>query len=207
MGNVDEVAAWLKAGFVVTEWRPVSLKEGVLLHDEIQFKDGDARKIERKTSNDAVNMALNTVKTGGQALVFASTRKNAATLARKIADETSNALSKPAKRMLEQEAEKVRSADEKTQLSESLADLVEMRRSLPSRRFGWCPPQNNRRLFPPRQNQSAHSDADIGFWHEPPSTCSHNARLSPLRGRIWILPHQRAGVQADGRTRRQTKIR
>jgi len=124
MGNVDEVAAWLKAKYVITEWRPVLLKEGVLLHDEIQFKDGDARKIERKTSNDAVNLALNTVKTGGQALVFASTRKNAATLARKIADETSGVLSKPAKRMLELEAEKVRSADEKTQLSESLADLV-----------------------------------------------------------------------------------
>jgi helicase len=125
MGNVDEVAAWLKAQYVITEWRPVTLKEGVLLHDEIQFKDGDARKIEHKTSNDAVNLALNTMKTGGQALVFASTRKNAASLARKIADETSTVLSKPTKRMLEQEAEKVRSADEKTQLSESLADLVQ----------------------------------------------------------------------------------
>lgn len=61
MGNVDEVAAWLKAQYVITEWRPVNLKEGVLLHDEIQFKDGSARKIERKTSNDAVNLALNTV--------------------------------------------------------------------------------------------------------------------------------------------------
>jgi helicase len=124
MGNVDEIAAWLKAGFVVTEWRPVTLKEGVLLHDEIQFKDGGARKVERKTSNDAVNLALNTVKTGGQALVFASTRKNAATLARKIADETCNVLSKPAKRTLEQEAERILGADEKTRLSESLADLV-----------------------------------------------------------------------------------
>jgi helicase len=124
MGNVDEIAAWLKAGFVVTEWRPVTLKEGVLLHDEIQFKDGGARKVERKTSNDAVNLALNTVKTGGQALVFASTRKNAATLARKIADETCNVLSKPAKRTLDQEAERILGADEKTRLSESLADLV-----------------------------------------------------------------------------------
>ena len=44
MGNVDEIAAWLKAQFVITEWRPVTLKEGVLLHDEIQFKDGDATK-------------------------------------------------------------------------------------------------------------------------------------------------------------------
>ena len=78
MGNVDEIAAWLKAQFVITEWRPVTLKEGVLLHDEIQFKDGDSRKIERITNNETVNLALNTVKTGGQALVFASTRKNAA---------------------------------------------------------------------------------------------------------------------------------
>ena len=125
MGNVDEVASWLKAQYVITEWRPVPLKEGVLLHEEIQFKDGNARRIDHKTNNDAVNLALNTVKLGGQALVFASTRKNAAALAKKIADETCNVLSKPAKRMLEQEAEKVRSADEKTQLSESLANLVE----------------------------------------------------------------------------------
>jgi helicase len=124
MGNVDEIAGWLKAGYVITEWRPVNLKEGVLLHDEIQFKDGGARKIERKTSNDAVNLALNTVKTGGQALVFASTRKNASSLAKKIADETCDALSKPAKRTLEQEAERILAADEKTQLSETLADLV-----------------------------------------------------------------------------------
>ncbi|MFB3888931.1 MAG: DEAD/DEAH box helicase [Candidatus Bathyarchaeia archaeon] len=124
MGNVDEIAAWLKAQFVITEWRPVTLKEGVLLHDEIQFKDGDARRIERRTSNDAVNLALNTVKTGGQALVFSSTRKNAATLAKRIAEQTGDVLSRPAKRTLEQEAEKVLSADEKTRLSESLAELV-----------------------------------------------------------------------------------
>jgi helicase len=124
MGNVNEIAEWLKAQYVVTEWRPVNLKEGVLLQDEIQFKDGGARKIERPTSNDAVNLALNVIKTGGQALVFASTRKNAAGLAKKIADHTSEVLSKPAKRALQVEAEKVLSADEKTRLSESLSDLV-----------------------------------------------------------------------------------
>jgi helicase len=124
MGNVDEIAAWLKAQYVVTEWRPVILKEGVLLNDEIQFKGGDARKIEHKSSNDAVNLALNTVKTGGQALVFTSTRKNAATIAKKIADEMNEVLSKPAKRTLDQEAERILSTDEKTRLSETLADLV-----------------------------------------------------------------------------------
>lgn len=124
MGNVNEIAEWLKAQYVVTEWRPVNLKEGVLLQDEILFKDGGARKIEQNTSNNAVNLAMNVVKTGGQALVFASTRKNAAAIARKIADHTSEVLSKPAKRALKLEADKVLVADEKTRLSESLSELV-----------------------------------------------------------------------------------
>ena len=125
INNVDEVASWLKAAYVITEWRPVSLKEGVLLHEEIQYKDGDARKIEKKTRNTAINLVLNTVKTGGQALVFASTRKNSVNLAKKIAAHTSEVLSKPMKRALEHEAEKILSAGERTHISESLAGLVQ----------------------------------------------------------------------------------
>ena len=111
--NVDEIAGWLKAAYVVTEWRPVSLKEGVLLHEEIQYKDGDARKIEKRTREPAINLILNTVKTGGQALVFASTRKNSVTAAKKISDHMSEVLSKPLKR-----------SGERTRISESLAELV-----------------------------------------------------------------------------------
>jgi helicase len=125
MGNVDEIGRWLKAQFVATEWRPVTLREGVLLYDEIQFKDGDSKKIVRKTSNDAVNLVLSTVKTGGQALVFASTRRNAVALAKKIADHTAKELSKVAKKTLEREAEKVRNADERTKISDDLAELVQ----------------------------------------------------------------------------------
>jgi helicase len=109
---------------VVTEWRPVSLKEGVMLHNEIQYKDGDAKKIDKKTRNPAINLALNTVKTGGQALVFASTRKNSVTLAKHIADYMNEALSRPIKRALEHEAEKILSTGERTRISESLGDLV-----------------------------------------------------------------------------------
>jgi helicase len=124
INNVEEIAGWLGANYVVTEWRPVSLKEGVLLHDEIQYKDGDAKKIERKTRGAVINVALNTVKTGGQALVFASTRKNSATLAKNIAEHMDEVLSRPIKRALEHEAEKILSAGERTRISESLAELV-----------------------------------------------------------------------------------
>ncbi len=124
INNVEEIAGWLKADYVTTEWRPVILKEGTILHDEILFRDGDARKIERKTKNTAINMALNAVKSGGQALIFASTRKNAVILAKKVASEIEEVLSKPAKRSLEHEAEKILTTGEKTRISETLATLV-----------------------------------------------------------------------------------
>ncbi|MGA2680343.1 MAG: DEAD/DEAH box helicase [Candidatus Bathyarchaeia archaeon] len=124
INNVDEIAGWLNAKYIVTEWRPVSLKEGVLLHDEIQFKDGDAKRIERKTRYPTINLVLNTLKTGGQALVFASTRKNAVSAAKTISQHTGEVLSKPMKRSLEHEAEKILSAGERTQISDTLAELV-----------------------------------------------------------------------------------
>ena len=124
INNVDEIAGWLNAEYVTTEWRPVALKEGVLLHEEIQYKDGDARKIEKKSRDPAINLSLNTVRTGGQALIFASTRKNAVAVARKVAGETVGVLSKPARRTLEHEASRILAAGEKTSLSETLAELV-----------------------------------------------------------------------------------
>jgi len=123
--NVDEIAGWLKAAYVITEWRPVSLKEGVLLNEEIQYKDGDARKIEKKTRDATINLVLNTIKIGGQALVFASTRKSSVALAKKIAAHTGKVLSKPVKRGLLREADKILSAGERTNISDSLAGLVE----------------------------------------------------------------------------------
>jgi helicase len=124
INNVQEIAEWLKADYVTTEWRPILLKEGVLLQDEIQFKNGDARKIEKKTKNLAINLSLSTVKSGGQALIFASTRKNAVMFAKKVAGELEEVLSKPAKRALEHEAERILATGERTRISESLAELV-----------------------------------------------------------------------------------
>ncbi|MGC9345819.1 MAG: helicase-related protein, partial [Candidatus Bathyarchaeales archaeon] len=124
INNVEEIAEWLKAGYVTTEWRPILLKEGVLLHEEIQYKDGDARKVEKKTKNSAINMAFNTVKAGGQALIFATTRRNSVTLAKKAAGKVEELLSKTVKRALERDAERILATGERTRISELLAELV-----------------------------------------------------------------------------------
>ena len=125
INNVEEIAGWLKAGHVTTEWRPIQLNEGVVLHEEIQFKDGDARKIEKKSRNSAINLALSTIKSGGQALIFANTRRKAVTLAKKATSEVEGLLSKPVKRALARDADKILTAGERTRISELLAELVQ----------------------------------------------------------------------------------
>ena len=122
--NAEEAAEWLKAESITTEWRPVVLKEGVLLQNEAQFKDGSALKIEKHGANPAINLALHTIKTGGQALIFGSTRKSSVSLAQKAASEVDALLSRPLKRSLARLAEEVVAAGERTRISDSLAELV-----------------------------------------------------------------------------------
>jgi helicase len=136
INNVDEIAGWLNAKFIVTEWRPINLKEGVMLNDEIQYKNGESRKIEVETRLTFVNLVLNTLKSGGQALIFASSRKNALAAAKTVASHMDKALPKSGsklvkrsleeetKKVLEKEAKKILDAGERTQLSEELAELV-----------------------------------------------------------------------------------
>jgi helicase len=137
INNVDEIAGWLNAKYIVTEWRPINLKEGIMLKDEIQYKDGESRKIEQETHLPVINLVLNTLKNGGQALIFASTRKNAVSAAKTVASHMDKALvpksgsklvkrsvEEETKKVLEKEAKKILDAGERTQLSEELADLV-----------------------------------------------------------------------------------
>ncbi len=137
INNVDEIAGWLNAKYVVTEWRPIDLKEGVVLQDEIQYKDGGSRRIEPETRLTVINLVLNTLKTGGQALIFASTRRSAVSAAKTVASHMDKALfpksgsklvkrslEEQTKKVLEKEAKKILDAGERTQLSEELAALV-----------------------------------------------------------------------------------
>jgi helicase len=122
--NAEELAEWLKAISVTTDWRPVTLREGVLLHNEVLFKDGGAQKIEKNSKNPTINLAVHTVKSGGQALAFAGTRRNSVSLAKMMAANIKPLLSKPMRRSLEQIADRILAAGERTRLSEQLAEFV-----------------------------------------------------------------------------------
>jgi len=123
--NAEEAAEWLGAGHVTTDWRPVTLREGVLLQDEAHFKDGSALKVEERATKDpAVNLALHVIRRGGQALVFAGTRANSVSLAKRFAASLKPLITRSMGRALERVSESILAAGERTRISEQLADLV-----------------------------------------------------------------------------------
>ncbi len=84
IGNPADLAGWLDAELIESEWRPVDLREGVFLEDGIRFADS-IREVERKSKYEDLDLVLDTVAEGGQCLVFVSSRKNAEAFAKRAA--------------------------------------------------------------------------------------------------------------------------
>ncbi len=122
--NAEDVAEWLKAEAVTTEWRPVQLREGVFYRDAITFRDGSLKSLKRLHSIDALNIALNTVLEEGQALIFVESRLRSMSMAREAAkalEGMEGALPKRLRNELEKISEEILSYGERTRLSDDLA--------------------------------------------------------------------------------------
>jgi len=122
--NVGEIAEWLNAEYVTTEWRPIPLKEGVYFQNEIMFKDGGSARIKEYVKNPSINLAIDTVQKGGQTLIFVGTRKGAMNLAKKISGYIKDRISASLKRSLEAIAERILTSGERTRISETLSETV-----------------------------------------------------------------------------------
>ncbi len=88
ISNADEIAEWLDAELVTSDWRPVELREGACYKYEIFWGTGDRDKIDRITGSMVYDLALDTVSDGGQALVFVNSRRKAVDFATKLIETT-----------------------------------------------------------------------------------------------------------------------
>jgi len=82
--NSIEIADWLAARLTTSEWRPVPLKEGVYYQRKIKCADKTTRKIDARVRDELTaleTLAVDTVREGGQALVFVSTRRSSQAVA------------------------------------------------------------------------------------------------------------------------------
>ncbi len=73
IGNAVEVADWLGADLISSDWRPVRLREGVLHGGSLEYIDGERREVE----GDWRTLLAETVSSGAQALVFTRGRREA----------------------------------------------------------------------------------------------------------------------------------
>ncbi len=84
ISNSIDLAIWLGAEHVSSDWRPVDLKYGIFIENNIEFLDGTARPVlDRK--HKIVSLALDTILDDGQALVFVNTRRSTESLAERLA--------------------------------------------------------------------------------------------------------------------------
>ncbi|MBS7642419.1 MAG: DEAD/DEAH box helicase [Candidatus Bathyarchaeia archaeon] len=82
--NVEEIARWLDADYVVSNWRPVKLTEGVVYGGQVIYSDGCRSMLSNRFNDPILDVAVDTIRNGGQILVFTNTRKNAVSTARKL---------------------------------------------------------------------------------------------------------------------------
>ncbi|MFP4196964.1 MAG: DEAD/DEAH box helicase [Methanomassiliicoccales archaeon] len=84
ISNSVDLAEWLDAEHVASEWRPVLLKEGVFLDGRIFFTDNTSREVE-VTDDPVWSLIKDSVEGGGQCLVFVNTRRSTESLATRFA--------------------------------------------------------------------------------------------------------------------------
>lgn len=126
ISNSEEIADWLDARHLKSNWRPVPLKEGVYLRNKIIFGDDSEREIKTSAKNKVAKIAVDTIQNeNGQVLIFVSTRRSTQAAARKISGKIGNLLSPEEKEALGEVGDEVENAlGESTETCRELARYV-----------------------------------------------------------------------------------
>ena len=124
--NAVELADWLDAKLIQSDWRPVILKEGVYYNNEIKFNDGSIAKINNSKEKALDWLVENSLSDGGQTLVFVNNRRSTVSLAKRLSLFVEKTLSEPEKKQLKKLVRTVRHEKrEVTSVGEMLASCIE----------------------------------------------------------------------------------
>lgn len=82
ISNIEDVAGWIDAETVVSDFRPVELEKGVMFRKRIEFEDGT--EITFKGKNELAGISEHYISQGGQLLIFVNSRKRSEDQARKL---------------------------------------------------------------------------------------------------------------------------
>ena len=124
IANSEELADWLGCNLVESNWRPTKLVEGVFEYGSAMMNDGSKFKIASSGISSAVDLALDSLDGGGQALIFAETRKRAVSIAAKATEEVFSRLDNATKKLAISASANILSNGDESELTKTLAQLV-----------------------------------------------------------------------------------
>ena len=125
IGNAGELADWLDASLVDSDWRPIELKKGVHYGDALHLEDGSQKRVAVRNSEDqTAGVVRDTLGEDGSSLVFVNSRNNAEAAARRLASTTADFLDAGERERLAEVASDIREVSD-TDTSDDLADAVE----------------------------------------------------------------------------------
>ncbi|MBU7004380.1 MAG: DEAD/DEAH box helicase [Theionarchaea archaeon] len=110
IGNPEELADWLEADLVISDWRPVKLLQGIYRNRKIKFIEEDGEKqveVVGAGGPPAVMLAHDVVLKNKQALLFTGSRKGAERLAEDVATSIGALLSEEDKIKLSDLADRI----------------------------------------------------------------------------------------------------
>ncbi|MEE8401903.1 MAG: DEAD/DEAH box helicase, partial [Candidatus Hydrothermarchaeaceae archaeon] len=124
--NASELASWLGAKLILSDWRPVTLREGVYSNGEIFFNDSKLIEVEKIVKGEVQNLALETVKKKGQSLAFVNTRAGSEKFAIDSISGTNKFVSKAEKKALKSFSNDIlNTLSEPTKICRKLARCIE----------------------------------------------------------------------------------
>ncbi len=125
VGNADEIADWLDAALVDTDWRPIDLQMGVHYGNALNFDDGSTREVPVEGSEkQEAALVRDILEEGGSSLVFVNSRRNAEAAAKRLGGVSKTELTAEEETALADLAADIRD-DSDTETSRDLADCVE----------------------------------------------------------------------------------
>lgn len=125
VSNAQSMADWLDAQLILSSWRPIPLREGIYLGDEIHFHNFPNREIKEDASHDISKLTSDTIKSKGQVLVFVNSRKSSQAASRELCGSIAKLLTPEEKKELSEIAEHiVGSASGATKTCRQLGDII-----------------------------------------------------------------------------------
>jgi len=123
--NSAELARWLEAEHITSEWRPVPLKQGVYFDGLVHFSDGGVQEV-KVEQDDLSGLVTDVMDSRGQALIFVNTRRSAEALARSLSrDVRRNLGDKELAHLEEVAARLIRGQEEATSMGARLGKCIE----------------------------------------------------------------------------------